>query len=131
MELHLKIIGTLLVILALIHVVFPKYFDWKRETAGMSLINRQMMFVHTFFIAFTVFLIGLLCLTSAKEIIETPLGNRVALGLGVFWALRLFIQLFGYSSKLWKGKGFETMVHVIFTMLWIYLSVTFLVVARG
>lgn len=97
----------------------------------MSLINRQMMFVHTFFIAFTVFLIGLLCLTSAKEIIETPLGNRVALGLGVFWALRLFIQLFGYSSKLWKGKGFETMVHVIFTMLWIYLSVTFLVVARG
>ena len=125
MEIHLKVIGILLIILACVHVVFPKYFNWAKETATMSLINRQMMFVHTFFIALTVFLMGLLCLTSAKEIVETPLGRKVALGLGVFWAIRFFIQLFGYSSKLWIGKAFETTVHIIFSFFWLYIAIIF------
>ena len=84
-----------------------------------------MMTVHTFFIALTVFLMGLLCFTSAKEIIETELGNKIALGLGVFWSIRLFVQFFVYSVKLWKGKTFETIVHVFFSGLWIYFSIVF------
>lgn len=84
------------------------------------------MTVHTFFIALTVFLMGLLCITSADEIIETPLGKKIALGLGVFWGIRLVIQFFGYSSKLWKGKKFETTVHIVFSSLWLYLTIVFL-----
>ncbi len=129
MELHLKVIGVLLLILALAHVVFPKYFNWTQETANLSLINRQMMYVHTFFIAFTVFLMGLLCVTSVTELITTPLGKKIALGLAVFWLVRLFIQFFGYSSKLWKGKVFETVVHIIFSFFWMYMSAVFFMVA--
>src|SRR4026209_2354 len=120
MELHLKIIGILLVILAAIHVVFPKYFNWKIELNSLSLINRQLMYIHSFFIAFAIFLIGILCLTSASELTNTPLGKKISLGLGIFWSVRLFIQFFGYSSKLWKGKAFETFVHVFFSFFWIY-----------
>ncbi|QMU63334.1 MAG: hypothetical protein GKR88_02930 [Flavobacteriaceae bacterium] len=112
METHLKVAGTLLVILALIHFIFPKYFKWEKEFNSLSLINKQMTYVHTFFIAFIVFLMGLLCLTSSKDIIGTALGNRIALGLGVFWLLRLGIQFFGYSSELWRGKTFETLILV-------------------
>lgn len=122
---HLKIIGLILIFLALVHVIFPKYFNWRLELKSLSLINRQMMTVHTFFIALTVFLMGLLCFTSAKEIIETELGNKIALGLGVFWSIRLFVQFFVYSVKLWKGKTFETIVHVFFSGLWIYFSIVF------
>lgn len=126
MKNHLICIGILLIILALIHIIFPKYFNWKKELASLNLINRQMMTVHTFFIALTVFLMGLLCVTSADEIIETPLGKKIALGLGVFWGIRLVIQFFGYSSKLWKGKKFETTVHIVFSCLWLYLTLIFL-----
>jgi hypothetical protein len=129
MELHLKIIGILLILLALIHPIFPWYFRWKSDLAPLQLINRQVMYVHTFFIAFAVFLMGLLCLTSSAEITGTPLGRKIALGFGVFWTARLLVQLFGYSAKLWKGKAFETMVHVAFTILWTYLSVVFLGIA--
>jgi len=122
---HLKIIGLILIFLALVHVIFPKYFNWRLELKSLSLINRQMMTVHTFFIALTVFLMGLLCFTSAKEIIETELGNKIALGLGVFWSIRLFVQFFVYSVKLWKGKTLETIVHVFFSGLWIYFSIVF------
>ncbi len=126
MEIHFKVIGVLLIGLALVHVVFPKYFNWDRELKPLSQINRQMMIIHTFFIALIVFLMGLLCLTSSTEIVETNLGKKISLGLGVFWTVRLFVQFFGYSSDLWKGKKFETFVHIIFSLIWTYLSIIFM-----
>lgn len=129
MEIHYKIIGVLLMALALVHVIFPKYFKWQEELKSLSLINRQMMTVHTFFIALVVFLMGLLCLTSTTDLIETKLGKTISLGLGIFWSTRLFIQFFGYSTELWKGKTFETIVHILFSLLWTYLSVVFLWIA--
>jgi len=128
MQLQLELIGALLIILALLHAGFARYFDWRREFAVVSLINRQMMYVHTFFIAFAVLLMGVLCLTSAAELVGTALGRRVALGMGVFWLARLLIQFFGYSPTLWRGKQFETVIHVLFALLWAYLSGVFLLV---
>lgn len=113
--------------LACVHFIFPKYFNWKEELKSLSLINRQMMTVHTFFIALVVFLMGLLCLTSSTELIETKLGKSISLGLGIFWTIRLYVQLFVYFSKLWKGKSFETSIHLLFSGLWIYLCTIFLI----
>lgn len=129
MTIQLNIVGGILVVLSLIHLIFPRYFNWKTELQALSLINRQMMQVHTFFIALTVLLMGVLCLSSASELVNTPLGNKIALGLGIFWATRLYVQLFGYSPALWKGKTFETSVHLVFVLLWTYLSGLFLWVA--
>ncbi|GFD73979.1 hypothetical protein ABHQ57_05780 [Tenacibaculum sp. ZH5_bin.1] len=123
MEVHLKIIGCLLMLLALIHVIFPKYFNWKDELKGLSLMNRQMMMVHTFFIALTVFLMGSILVLESKELIETNLGRKIILGFAIFWSIRLFMQLFVYSPKLWRGKKVETVIHVFFTCFWIYISI--------
>ncbi|MES1182086.1 MAG: hypothetical protein ABUL44_04755 [Flavobacterium sp.] len=126
---HLKIIGVLLIALALVHVIFPKFFNWKKELSSLSLINRQMMTVHTFFISLMVFLMGLLCLTSSDDLISTNLGKKISLGLAIFWIIRLFIQFFGYSPELWKGKPFETTVHILFAVIWGYFSSIFVVIA--
>lgn len=126
MDIHFKIIGSLLIVLALLHFSFPKYFNWKQELGSLSIVNRQIMYVHSFFIAFVVFLIGLLCLTSSSELISTTLGKRISLGIGIFWAARLIIQFFGYSSKIWKGKAFETTIHIIFSLFWAYLTTIFM-----
>jgi len=126
MIIHLKIVGYLMLVLACIHIVFPKYFNWNKELKHLSLINNQMMRTHTFFIALTVGLMGLLCTTSALELTETALGKKITLGLGIFWSIRLLFQFFVYSSKLWKGKKFETSIHILFSMMWLYFSITFL-----
>ena len=126
MEIHFKIIGILLIVLAFVHVIFPKYFNWKIELASLSLINRQMMTVHTLFIAITVFLMGILCVSSSSELLETNLGKKICLGLGIFWTIRLLVQFFGYSSELWRGKRFETTMHILFALLWAYISAVFL-----
>ena len=128
MEIHLKLIGLIMLVLAFVHIIFPRYFDWANELRSLSLINRQMMYVHAFFVALVVLLMGVLCLTSAASLVETPLGRRLCFGLGLFWGCRLIIQFVGYSSRLWKGKVFETAVHIVFSLLWVYFSVVFFTV---
>lgn len=126
MEIHFKIIGGLLVALAFFHVVLPRQFNWKTELSNLSLMNRQMMHIHAFFIAFMVLLMGILCLTSTSDLVNTPFGRKISLGMGIFWVTRFFFQFFGYSSKLWRGKTKETIAHIIFSLLWTYFSTIFL-----
>jgi len=125
-EINLQIAGLLQIALALLHGAFPKRFGWKQEFASISVLSRQIMYVHTFFVALIVFLMGMLCFTSAHDLIYTSLGKRVCAGLAVFWGSRLVVQFVGYSSELWRGKRFETSIHIIFSALWVYLTGTFI-----
>lgn len=125
MILQFHITGILLILLALFHVGFPMHFRWKDEFTSVSLINRQMMYIHTLFLAVMLLLMGLLCISSAQELISTSLGRRVCFGFGLFWLLRLIVQFWGYSSLLWRGKQFETTVHFLFSGLWGYFTVVF------
>jgi hypothetical protein len=68
---------------------------------------------------------GILCLSYPHELVDTNLGRSIALGLAIFWFLRLVFQFFVYSPSLWKGKSFETIIHIVFSALWIYLTVLF------
>lgn len=125
---HLNITGFLLIALAFVHAIFPRYFKWKTEMVSLSLINRQMMYIHTLFIALVLLLMGLLCLISSRDLLETQLGGRISLGFSIFWTVRLFVQFFGYSPLLWKGKPFETFIHIVFTLFWAYLGVLFFLI---
>ncbi len=130
MLLHLKIIGWVLIALALSHIAFPRHFKWRQALSSLTLLNRQMMQVHTFFIAFVVFAMGLLCLTSATELMGTTLGHKLSLMLAIFWGLRLLVQFFWYSPRLWMGKKLETGIHILFSLLWAYFTVVFFIVSR-
>ncbi len=122
MEIHLKILGYLFMILALIHGFFPKYFNWRQELSQLSLINKQMMEVHTFFVALIVFGIGLLNIFQHNELLYSSLGKSISFGLFVFWFIRLIFQFLIYSKILWIGKKFETTMHILFSIFWIYCS---------
>jgi hypothetical protein len=125
MALQLKIIGVLLISLALFHIFFPKYFKWAEELRSLSLVNRQMMYVHSFFIALTVLLMGVVCICCTEDLLTTRLGHYLSFGFFIFWLLRFIFQLFVFSSKLWKDKAFETAIHIALSLLWSYLIVIF------
>jgi hypothetical protein len=121
----LQTTGILLMVLGLAHAAFPRHFRWRGETAGLSLLTRQILYIHTAFIGLTVFLIGLLCATCAADLAGTPLGQRICLGLAAFWCIRLVVQFFGYSPDLWRGKPFETTMHILFSLFWAFLTTLF------
>lgn len=122
--LHFQIAGCLLVVLALSHALFPRMFEWKKETAALSPLNRQVFYVHSFFIALAVLLNGLLFVFCADLLLApSPLRNPVVGGIAVFWFTRLLCQLFVYDRRLWRGHALNTVIHVMMTGFWTYLVV--------
>ncbi len=118
----LQIAGAGLLALSLLHLVMPKRFAWREELARLSLLNRQIFYVHTFFIAFIVAQMGVLFLFFPAALLEpSPLARLVTSGLCLFWLARAFTQFFVYSPALWRGKPFETFVHIAFSAFWLYL----------
>jgi hypothetical protein len=124
--LHLRLCGVLLIALALLHTALPRRFGWREEMEKVSLLTRQIFYVHTFFIAFSVALMGTLALFYADALLKpSPLARAVLGGLTLFWGCRLAFQFFVYDSALWRNKRFETRMHWLFAALWFYLAFTF------
>lgn len=123
---NLRIVGVLLVLLGLSHAFFNRYFKWERELAEVSLLTRQIFFVHTFFIALGVVLAGAASFICADALLHPGLLSRTLLvGMTVFWLCRLLAQFFAYDSRLWKDNRFRTVMHGAFSLLWIYVTVTY------
>jgi hypothetical protein len=121
LNLHLKIVGFMLLGLSAAHLYFPRRFGWRGELEKVSLLTRQIFYVHCFFICLVLIMFGLLSLVWTDTLIEpSPLARIVLIGLTVFWGARLIIQLFVYDSKLWRGHRFNTAMHIFFTLTWSY-----------
>jgi len=123
LTLHLRLSGAALLLLCLLHFFFPRRFRWKEEFGALSLLNRQIFYVHTFFVGLVLVMMGVPLLFEPAVLLErSRLGGWVAAGFTVFWGMRLLIQWFGYSAELWWGKRLETLVHFAFTAFWAYLT---------
>lgn len=123
LDTHLRLAGALTVALSAIHLFFPRHFEWSADFAKVSMINRQMFYVHTFFLCVTLLMMGSLSFFCPSALLaKSSLGRWVAAGFTVFWLLRLVVQQWIYEDSLWRGKRFETFIHVLFTLFWTYLS---------
>lgn len=122
---HLLTVGVLQILLALAHVAFPRFFAWREELARLSLLNRQIFYVHNFFICLVLVLFGSLNLACADELLATGRLNRAILaGITLFWSVRLLFQFFVYSPHLWRGHRFNTVMHCLATLVWLYFAGT-------
>lgn len=120
-ELHLRIAGAMQITLALLHFDFARRFRWREELARLSLLNRQVFYVHAFFICLVLVLFGSLSLFAPEALLEPSRLARLVLGgIAGFWLLRLFCQWFVYDASLWRGQPARTVMHFVFTLIWIY-----------
>lgn len=125
-ELHLRIVGFATIALALLHVPFGVHLKWREDAAKLTAVNRQVFHVHTFFLCLTLVMMGVLAGFFAPLLLErTPLARLVLLGHLVFWGTRLVFQWAVYSWEHWRGKRMETVVHVVFTGVWVYLTAVY------
>lgn len=125
-ELHLRVAGVLLLALIPLNLYVPRRFDWRRELASLSLLNRQIFQVHAAFLCIVLAMFAALALMYTRPLLApTPLARAVLAGMAIFWFLRLLTQWLVYDWSLWRGRRFETIVHLVFTGLWGYLTATF------
>ena len=126
LELHLRIAGILLLVLAASHYFLPKQLGWKEDLAKVTLLTRQIFFVHVGFILLLLILMGTLAVVYAEELAApSRLAQAVLGGLALFWGLRLLTQLFIYDRSLWRGNRRNTMAHIAAVLLWAYLTAVF------
>jgi hypothetical protein len=119
LEAALRLTGISLIALSLAHIPYAKRFGWKEDFAKVSLLNRQIFYVHCVFLCLILIMMGLLCLVWPGALLQpSSLGLLVSGGLCFFWFCRLLTQWFIYDAALWRGKPFETFVHFAFTCLW-------------
>ncbi len=126
LEPTLRVMGVSQVALSLLHLAFPRRFGWRAELAAVSLLTREIFYVHTFFVCLVVAGMGALCAVDPGALLaRSRLGAWVAAGGALFWGARLYIQFFVYSASHWRGRRFEFGVHVAFSLLWTFYTVVF------
>ncbi len=123
MIVHLRMVGALMALLVVMHLFVPARLRWREELARLSTINRQIFQVHTMFIVLLLAMFAVLFVVYAESLLEPgPLSRAVLTGLTVFWTLRLLTQWFVYSPEVWRGNRFNTAVHAIASVVWIYVA---------
>jgi hypothetical protein len=126
MKTSLQIAGILQLVLSLAHVGFARRLGWGREMQRVSLLTRQVFWVHTGFLMLVLAGFGALSLFCAGELLApSGLAHAVLGGLSVFWASRWYCQFFVYRSELWRGNSFHTAAHAFFACLWTFLTAVY------
>jgi hypothetical protein len=124
----LRVAGAGLVLLALAHIPMSRELRWREEATRMSAQNESIFHVHTFFVCVMLAVMGARALFAPEIFIEPGTAAAwLSWTYALVWALRLYVQWFVFPQALWRGKRFETAMHVLFTVIWTALTVLFVV----
>jgi hypothetical protein len=123
---HLRLVGVVMASLVVVNLVVPGRFHWREEMSRLSLVNRQIFQAHSVFLVLTLALFSALLLTCGTALLEpTRLSRAVLFGLTVFWGLRMLMQWYFYSPLIWRGHRFNTVMHYVFSVVWVYVTTVF------
>jgi hypothetical protein len=132
LQLHVQIVGALLLSLGIAHSFFSRYFGWEKELVSLSVLTRRIFWVHSFFIALILAMLGVCSLFYTDALLEpTPLSRVLLAGIVAFWLCRLAIQFLVYDSAIWKGRPFYTFMNVVFSFFWVYVVITYSLALRA
>ena len=122
----LRLAGTGLILLAVLHIPIARQLRWREEVARMTPVNGSIFHVHAFFICLVLVMMGLPCLFDPMIFLErTRSATWITSSYSLFWGIRLYCQWFVYPSSLWKNQRFETVLHYVFTVVWFALFALF------
>ncbi|NNE66068.1 MAG: hypothetical protein HKN33_05830 [Pyrinomonadaceae bacterium] len=88
------------------HVFFWKLFNWKQELSKLSSINRGVMQVLNLCLMWLFLVFGYVSLIHTDELISTPLGKTVLLGIALLWFFRAVEQVVFFKLDSAISVGF-------------------------
>lgn len=112
--------GVVQIAIGLLIFALPRLLGWRPALAAMPDLLREVYHVHALFLALTLWIFGGLTLAYGSDI--GPLGPCI----GLFWAVRVGVQLFYYSPGHWWGRRRETCIHLLLLGLYGSMSATYL-----
>jgi hypothetical protein len=113
LETFLRVIAVAQIALAALSLSLSQILHWKPEIDRMPLLLREVFEIHTWFIALTLVIWGVLTWSFSGEMTQapTPLSRWLCGAIGFFWGLRSVLQWTHYSPSHWRGNPSRTAIH--------------------
>jgi small-conductance mechanosensitive channel len=123
-QVHLRVVGVLLLGIAALSAYVPRHFGWGRDIAQLPLLTRQVFVIHCAFVTLVLVLLGVLLAGFAPALLAPgPLPRALLVGLLVMWTARMLAQWFFYDPRLWRGIPLNTAMHVLFSGIYAYFVI--------
>ncbi len=120
---HLRISGALFVLLGLAHAGFGKRLNWTEDLAKLSVVNRHIFLVHSFYSAMLLVMLGALSLFMTDALLQPGLLSSAILGgMTLLWTVRLGIQWLFFDRSIWVGHVANRRIHYLLTVFWVYVA---------
>ena len=101
------------------HLFFWKLFNWKKDLASLTPVNRSVMQILNLCLTFMILLMAYVSLFLPREMLTTDLGKNLLVAFAVFWFLRMLEQIFVFEVK--------SKLSDIFTLIFLLGSLLYLV----
>lgn len=113
LELLLRLAALAQLGVALLNLSLIRIMKWRKDLNAAPLLIREVFQIHVYFISITLTIFGALTWRFAGEIATAahPICAWLAIGIGVFWAIRSLMQWTHYSAVHWRGNPLRTAIH--------------------
>jgi len=110
----LWVAGAIQMAILFSNAVLPAKLNVRTGMASVPRFLRQVFIVHWIYIVLTVSLFSLLCFFFARDLAGgSRLGRFLCMAMGMFWGLRLPLQLFYYDAELRRRNRLLDLAYVL------------------
>ena len=95
---------------AIFHLFFWRLFNWKKDLASLTIINRAVMQILNLCLTFVFIVFAYISLFYSSEMLSTNLGKVITASISLFWLIRFAEQLYFFGLK----KLFSIILSIIF-----------------
>jgi hypothetical protein len=103
------------------HLFFWKLFDWKKDLASLTPVNRSVMQILNLCLTFMIFMMSYVSLLLPQEMLTTRLGKSLLASFALFWFLRTLEQIFVFEVR--------NRLSVVFTLIFLLGSILYIIPA--
>lgn len=86
---------------AAFHLMFWRIFQWKKNLADVGISTRAILQIANLQLIWVFLGVAGLCFWYPDELLHTPLGHAVLLGMSVFWIIRAANQFIFLRYNFW------------------------------
>jgi hypothetical protein len=134
LELLLRLAALAQLSVAVLNFFLIRIMKWRSDLDAVPLLIREVFQIHIYFISITLAIFGALTWRFAPEFATgaQPICVWLAIGIGIFWAVRSVMQWTHYSAVHWRGDGVRTLIHwMLFLGYGAFAAVYFTAAGRG
>lgn len=103
------------------HLFFWKLFDWEKDLASLTPVNRSVMHILNLCLTFLIFVMSYVSLLLPQDMLTTNLGKSLLVAFALFWFFRSLEQIFVFEVK---GR-----LSVAFTLIFLLGSIFYVIPA--